>query len=129
VYGHKPEQTFTLNFNEMTCALLQAGACSNFSPLHLKTDIFLHGDVTIFKIAWKQHGRALKAHPAPTLCRAQGCPPPAEAAQGPIQPGLEYLQGWGTTASLGSCARASLPSQVNNSKIFGCKSLPRSCVS
>jgi len=25
-----------------------------------------------------------------------GCNPPAEAAQGPIQPGLELLQGWGT---------------------------------
>jgi len=31
-------------------------------------------------------------------------------AQGPIQPGLEYLQGWGTTAFLGSCASASPPS-------------------
>jgi len=31
----------------------------------------------------------------------QGCPPPAQAAQGPIQPGLECLQGWGTTAYLG----------------------------
>ena len=26
----------------------------------------------------------------------QGCHPPAQAAQGPIQPGLECLQGWGT---------------------------------
>jgi len=25
-------------------------------------------------------------------------PPPAQAAQGPIQPGLEHPQGWGTTA-------------------------------
>ena len=41
----------------------------------------------------------------------QGCPPPAQAAQGPIHPGLEHLQRWGTTASLGSCASASLPSQ------------------
>jgi len=24
-----------------------------------------------------------------------GCPPPAQAAQGPTQPGLECLQGWG----------------------------------
>ena len=46
----------------------------------------------------------------PNPCRGQGCPPPAQAAQGPIQPGLERLQGWGTTASLGSCASASLPS-------------------
>jgi len=40
-----------------------------------------------------------------------GLPPPAQAARGPIQPGLECLQGWGTTASLGSCASASLPSE------------------
>ena len=26
------------------------------------------------------------------------CPPPAQASQGPIQPGPEHLQGWGTTA-------------------------------
>jgi len=24
-----------------------------------------------------------------------GCPPPAQTAQGPVQPGLECLQGWG----------------------------------
>jgi len=29
-------------------------------------------------------------------CYGQGCHPPAQAAQGPIQPGLEHLQGWGT---------------------------------
>ena len=44
-------------------------------------------------------------------CRGQGCPPPAQAARGPIQPGLERPQGWGTTASLGSCASASPPSE------------------
>jgi len=38
-------------------------------------------------------------------------PPPAQAAQVPIQPGLEHLQGWGSTAALGSSASASLPSQ------------------
>lgn len=27
-----------------------------------------------------------------------GCSPPAEAAQGPIQPGTELLKGWGATA-------------------------------
>ena len=31
---------------------------------------------------------------------------------GPIQHGLECLQGWGTTASLGSCASASPPSEL-----------------
>ena len=41
--------------------------------------------------------RTLQAPPTPS----------SSAAQGPIQPGLERLQGWGTTASLGSCASAS----------------------
>ena len=43
-------------------------------------------------MAWV--GRDLHAHPA-------------QAAQGPIQPGLEHLQRWGTMASLGSCASVS----------------------
>jgi len=38
-------------------------------------------------------------------------PSPAQAAQGPIQPGLGHLQGWGTHSSLGSSARASPPSE------------------
>ena len=40
-------------------------------------------------------GMDLKAHPAPSPCREQ-CHPTAQAAQGPIQPGLECLRGWGT---------------------------------
>lgn len=48
-------------------------------------------------------------HPNPR--RGQGRPPPAQAAQGPIQPGPERLQGRGTTASPGSCASASPPSE------------------
>ena len=43
-------------------------------------------------------GRDLKDHEALTPCCMQGCQPPplipAQAAQGPIQPGLEHLQGW-----------------------------------
>ena len=43
-------------------------------------------------------GRDLKDHEAPTpRCRQGHQPPhliPAQAAQGPIQPGLEHLQGW-----------------------------------
>jgi len=35
-------------------------------------------------------GRDLKSHPATTLCHGQGCLPPAEAAEGPIQLGLEH---------------------------------------
>jgi len=37
--------------------------------------------------------------------------PPAQAAQGPIHPGLGHLHVWGTHASLGSSARASPPSE------------------
>ena len=29
------------------------------------------------------------------LCNGQGCHPPHQAAQGPIQPGLQHLWGWG----------------------------------
>jgi len=43
-------------------------------------------------------GRDLKDHEAPTPRHTQGHRPPhfipAQAAQGPIQPGLEHLQGW-----------------------------------
>ena len=38
-------------------------------------------------------------------------PPPAQAAQGPTQRGLEHLQGWGTHSSPGSRVRASPSSQ------------------
>ena len=75
-------------------------------------------------------GRDLKAHPA--LPPAMGLlPPPAQAAHGPIQPGLEHLQEWGTTASLDSCTSASLPLVKNvflipnlNLSSFSLKSLP-----
>ena len=43
-------------------------------------------------------GRDLKDHEAPTPPPQAGPQPPhlipAQAAQGPIQPGLEHLQGW-----------------------------------
>jgi len=45
------------------------------------------------------------------LCHGQGCHPPAQAAQGPIQPGLEHLRGWGTAAPLSGSASASPPSE------------------
>ena len=58
-------------------------------------------------MAWK--GSSKPTQPQfPATGRAA---PPAQAAQCPIQPGLERLQGWGTTASVGSSARASLPSE------------------
>jgi len=49
-------------------------------------------------LGWKGPHRSSIFNP----CHGQGCPPPAQAAHGPIQPGLEHLQGWGITASLGS---------------------------
>jgi len=42
-------------------------------------------------MAWV--GRDLKDLPVPTLCCGQGCLPPAQAAQGSIQPALECFQG------------------------------------
>ena len=60
----------------------------------------------------------LKENPLLSHSAGEGCGivftssyPPAQAAQGPIKPGLDRLQGWGTTASLGSCARTSPPCQ------------------
>jgi len=38
----------------------------------------------------------------PQPCAMGSCHPPDEAAQGPIQPGLEHLWGWGAHSSLGS---------------------------
>jgi len=54
-------------------------------------------------MAWV--GRNLTHHETPTPCRMQGHQPPHlildQAAQGPIQPGLEHLQGWGIHNLLG----------------------------
>jgi len=50
-------------------------------------------------MAWV--GRDLKDHPVPTPCCGQGCQSPDQAAQGPIQPGPECLQGWGIHSLLG----------------------------
>jgi len=65
------------------------------------------------RMAWvaKDHN----AHLVPTPCYVQGHQPAAQAAQSYIQPGLECLQGWGTTA-LGS-ASASLPCDRRNSAL------------
>ena len=41
-------------------------------------------------------GRVLEAHQVPALSCGQAYHPPAQAAQGPIESGLEGLQGWGT---------------------------------
>ena len=58
-------------------------------------------DILLFNFTESQNGwagRDLKDHEAPTPPHRQGHQPPhfipAQAAQGPIQPGLEHLQGW-----------------------------------
>ena len=45
------------------------------------------------RMAWD--GRRLKAHSVPAPCHGHGCHTLDQAAQGPIQPSLEHLQGWG----------------------------------
>jgi len=45
-------------------------------------------------MAWA--GRDMKDHLVPTSCCRQGCYPAAQAAQGPIQPGLQQPHRWGT---------------------------------
>jgi len=46
-------------------------------------------------LSWKGAQRSSTSSSLPWA----GLPPTSSAAQGPIQPGLEHLQGWGTTAS------------------------------
>jgi len=47
-------------------------------------------------------GKDLKDHLVPTPCRGQGCHPLNQAAQGPIQPGLECFQGGASRAEIHS---------------------------
>jgi len=46
-------------------------------------------------IEWLRLGGTLKITQFQLLCHGQGCPPPDQASQDPIQPILENLQGWG----------------------------------
>ena len=50
-------------------------------------------------MAWVE--KDYNAHPVPTPCYVQGRQPAAQAVQSHIQPGLEYLQGWGIHSLLG----------------------------
>jgi len=63
------------------------------------------GDSTVHRDGIEsQSGLSLKgpqSPPSPNPCHRQGCHPAAQAAQGPIQPGLEGLQGWGTHSFFG----------------------------
>ena len=65
-----------------------------------------------------QVGRDVKDRPVPTPSCAEGCwllhEAPAQAARGPIRPGLEHLQGRGTHSRPGSlCLRLTSPSTRN----------------
>jgi len=53
------------------------------------------------RMAWA--GRDLKDHRVPTPCCGQSCQSqaPGHVAQDPIQPGLEYCQGWGISSFSG----------------------------
>jgi len=57
-------------------------------------------------------GRDLKAHPVPAPC--YGLPGTQQLSlPGPIQPGPEPLQGWGSPSSAqAACARASLATRA-----------------
>ena len=50
---------------------------------------------------WLRLERTLNITELQPQCRGQSCRPPDQAAQGPIQPGLECLQGWGILSSSG----------------------------
>ena len=65
-------------------------------------------------------GRDLKDHESPTPCHTQGHQPhlmPAQAAQGPIQPGLEHLQGRGIHSLSGQLFQHLTALSVKNSPL------------
>mgnify|MGYP001852764137 CR=1 FL=1 len=53
-------------------------------------------------IDWLKLEQTFKDHLVPNPHFGQGCHPPVQAAQGPIHPGFERLQGWGVLSSLDS---------------------------
>lgn len=46
------------------------------------------------RMVWVERSSGLKSIQFQPLCHGQGCPSLDEFAQGPIQSGLEHLQGW-----------------------------------
>lgn len=98
---------YSMGINEVTCVHYAASVhCVVFvernMPCHqmwgesqtCQSNIF-YSRLTYFigssnyRIPWV--GKDLKDHVVPTPCRRQGCYPPDQAAQGPIQAGLEHL--------------------------------------
>ncbi|KAK4808149.1 hypothetical protein QYF61_000129 [Mycteria americana] len=75
---HKLKEKALLEVSEMSLTVAEKGQ----NP-KLKTS----------KLVWV--GRDLKDHRVPPPCHGQGCLPLEQAAQSPIQPGLEHFQGWG----------------------------------
>jgi len=63
-------------------------------------------------MAWVE--KAHSAHPVPTPCYVQGRQPAALAARSHIQPGLEYLQGWGIHSLLGQAVQCITTLLISN---------------
>ena len=76
------------------------------------------GDSTVHRDGIEsQSGLSLKgpqSPPSPNPCHRQGCHPAAQAAQDPIQPGLEGLQGWGTHSFYGQLCQRCTALSVKN---------------
>ena len=53
-------------------------------------------------LGWRGPQRSPNSNPLPWA----GCPSPAQTAQGPIPPGLKYIQGWGTHSFLSSLCQS-----------------------
>jgi len=67
---------------------------------------------------------SLKDHSFPTPHLGQGCPPPAQAAQGPIQPGLECIQFWGIHSVSGQMCQCFTTPWVKNFLLTSNLNLP-----
>ena len=108
ILPHNKEQQITVQLicsqaAEFSHLRLQAAICwcsnlnSSFEKMLLKIIVFFA--LFLSEHIGSQKGLGWKgpqSPPSPNPCHAQGCPPPAQSAQGPIQPGLQCPQGWGT---------------------------------
>lgn len=79
---------------------LLAGKLSPVSPHRGSSYSYIHRTVWV--------GKHLKYHPVPNLCHEQGHLPLAQAAPGPIQSGLELLQGEAPPCPISCLPRAKL---------------------
>lgn len=65
-----------------------------------------------YGLAWI--GRDFKTHPVPPPRHGQGCHLPDQAAQDPIQHGIECLRGWGITSKNNVIASIRFLQEENN---------------